>query len=475
MTISISGNDGSGKTTSIKQLNTVLKKSSNYNIEVRQEFDYFLLKYLLKLLGPDTNKTRKQYLTKEKTMVQKIVGVVWTYLVCIDLFAEALYLKVAKRSSIVILDRCIYDFLVSWKYLNIYSFPLSYIVKLFPKYDLSIILIVDPKTAFERKKDTHTYPISFYKNQTQRYHNLKTVNDNLVFVNTKNTLQHTTKIILDQVINVILKKSYLTEKNMSLVNEWLNTIKSVKITKKIKKDVTELKLTKDERNMFPKGTKLSVIKRFALKTEKNNEIDIFAKMNKNELKKHFNSSGISYEEEPDRISTKTKKRELDIHTRLSFWNIDFFNHKNISISNNRIDPFYESLFYTAHSIYKHGVIQKEDQLAYLLLFFSSDFSVKDQYEYARKHGWEEGYAKFISEVVRALQHGNYDDKTLTQYEYLSFWVKLSKKKSVPVKSICVAQYAHFRDTHLHLQKIMVKATKTTLAKNLIKKLGYKYE
>jgi len=170
--IALSGCDGSGKTTLALTLYETLK-ACGIKTEYRKEFKYFLLKYILKAL--DKNKIfreRKKFLRKEKSIskIDHLKYKFWPFFVWLDSNLEILYLKLIKRSNIIILDRCIIDHLAGFEYLkyiskNTRNLLIKYSIKPNP------IIILDnlPEIMYKRKKKTHQYPLEFYERQRRRY------------------------------------------------------------------------------------------------------------------------------------------------------------------------------------------------------------------------------------------------------------------------------------------------------------------
>lgn len=58
---------------------------------------------------------------------------------------------------------------MSFKYLGYLTRFSEWLYLHFPKPNVGIVLWVEPKVAYERKKETHSYPLSFYRIQTERY------------------------------------------------------------------------------------------------------------------------------------------------------------------------------------------------------------------------------------------------------------------------------------------------------------------
>ncbi len=166
MIIALIGNDGSGKTTTSKELATKFREIGFETI-YKHEYDYVFLKYLLKLTGGKrVEESRKQMLDENQKGVKFLV---WPALVWLDTLAQYIYFKLFKRNSIVILDRYPYDHYMSFDYLGYLTKFTRWLYLHFPKADATILLWVEPEVAYTRKKETHSYALSFYEGQTKKY------------------------------------------------------------------------------------------------------------------------------------------------------------------------------------------------------------------------------------------------------------------------------------------------------------------
>ncbi len=169
MIIAFMGNDGSGKTTIARAFREKLSRVG-LTVEYREEFDYFILKYFLKLFPTNKlGKMRNKFLKKEKVEKIPIYFKVWPLLVWFDLLLEYIWIKAFKRNRIVIMDRYAYDFLMSWEFLGYNTSFTKYLYLQFPKPDIPVILEVSPQVAYDRKKDTHDQSLDFYHIQRERY------------------------------------------------------------------------------------------------------------------------------------------------------------------------------------------------------------------------------------------------------------------------------------------------------------------
>ena len=170
MIISLIGNNGSGKTTLSKKILEYFLKNKVSVIFIG-EFDYFLLKYIKKLLGNKKLERSKNLIKDENkiTLTKRILP----YIIWFDLILEHLYFKIFCRNKIVIKDRYAYDFLMTWKELKVSSKIIECLYKIFPKPDLLFYVYTKPEIAFSRrdaqKEKEKNYDLNFYKYKTKIY------------------------------------------------------------------------------------------------------------------------------------------------------------------------------------------------------------------------------------------------------------------------------------------------------------------
>lgn len=170
MIISFSGTDGSGKTTIINEVRDILSKTGIDTV-YRHEYDYFLVRFLFRILGKEYVEGRKKRFvvpTARKDLLDRL----WPYLVLIDTTLLILWLKLTRRKSVVLLDRFLYDQLVSFEGLGVAREKDTPVRNLFLggiKPHIRIVLLVDPHTAFKRKRSTHGYPLALYQQGNESY------------------------------------------------------------------------------------------------------------------------------------------------------------------------------------------------------------------------------------------------------------------------------------------------------------------
>lgn len=170
MIITLSGVSGCGKTTLGKLLKEKLEKEG-YRVKYRVEFDYFFLKYLLKFIDFFHKEARSKIANNIliKKRYPKIISKIWAYLIFLDFLLEYFYLSIFFRKHLIIMDRCIIDLWVGWNWVGFSDKFIEWLyLKLFPKYDIMNILLIDPEVAFSRRRDRDNDFI-FYKSINDEY------------------------------------------------------------------------------------------------------------------------------------------------------------------------------------------------------------------------------------------------------------------------------------------------------------------
>lgn len=215
MIISFSGTDGSGKTTLINEVKNVLSKTG-INTIYRHEYNYIILKYFFKIAGEKKiDMRRKHFLSikTKKTPIDKL----WPYFVLIDAIFLILWLRITKRKTVVILDRFLYDQLVSFEGLGVIKKNDRFIRWLYlnaPSPDIKMILSASPHVAYERKKATHTYPIYFYERGNKNYQEIAE-RLKIKIVNTDSSLSDT----LSEIFSILFNNKKFSNK---VINKWAN-------------------------------------------------------------------------------------------------------------------------------------------------------------------------------------------------------------------------------------------------------------
>lgn len=211
MIIAFMGNDGSGKTTISRQIEKFFT-DLGFETIYKHEYEYAILRFLFKLAGQKRiEKSRDEMLVQKKRSVSYTL---WPVLVWFDLLVQYLYFRLFKRRSVILLDRYPYDQYLSFKYLGTLTKFTEWLYLHFPKPDMHLILAVSPEIAFERKKNTHSYSIHFYKDQTEEYLKLARILG-IPVINTDDTLQRT----IINVIEKFLQGSWVSSKMLNKANQ----------------------------------------------------------------------------------------------------------------------------------------------------------------------------------------------------------------------------------------------------------------
>jgi len=182
-TISVSGMDGTGKSTFCKNLSFFLKKI-NVNSKIVHFYHDNMLFKLMKVAGlikkPSLDKKyyRKTLLTARKTKKEGR-NFIWAFLHFTDSYLQYLYYLLIDRNKLLIFDRYFYDYLVSFEYLGVKG--RNFFNFLIPSPDLSLVFRINPKTAMFRKPENDlNFFVSadnLYKKIAKKY-NLLVINAN---------------------------------------------------------------------------------------------------------------------------------------------------------------------------------------------------------------------------------------------------------------------------------------------------------
>ena len=201
MIVAFIGNDGSGKTTISTHICNVLL-SKGLKVYYKPEFEYFLVGYLLKIFGKYRENLLRSFVLITTGQKRKIIFRMWPYIVWLDFLFFWLFLRIFKKETIVIFDRYIYDFLISWEYLGYINSLLGLIYLAFPTPDISFVCKVSPRVAFARKPH---YNLNFYTIQTKRYATLAR-HLGIKTVDTSKPLEETLKQVTEEVLASVLTK-----------------------------------------------------------------------------------------------------------------------------------------------------------------------------------------------------------------------------------------------------------------------------
>ena len=142
MIVSFSGNDGSGKTTIAKEFKKTLT-NAGFQVQYRQEFDYFLLKYLLKLFPQKTvQKERSSFVNAHAAKKHSFIQKLWVYFVWFDCMLEQIWLRMTDGNKIIIMDRYAHDFLMSFEYLHLSNVFVRFLFRNNKCLKMKILLLI---------------------------------------------------------------------------------------------------------------------------------------------------------------------------------------------------------------------------------------------------------------------------------------------------------------------------------------------
>lgn len=166
--VGLSGTDGSGKTT-VAKLTVEKLQASGLKAMYHHEFDYLILKPLLRLLaklGGDkrTEAIKERVLLKTETG-QPLYSDVYYILIWLDNLASYLYFKLKK--GIIIHDRWLYDFFTFFDHKYYKNRLVKKLFALFPRPNILILLVVSPETAYLRKRGDASHvehDVQYYQN-----------------------------------------------------------------------------------------------------------------------------------------------------------------------------------------------------------------------------------------------------------------------------------------------------------------------
>lgn len=200
MIVVFSGNDGSGKSTLSKLFYQKIKEERRCKVKYRRGFEYFLLKYILKLFPQagleDTRDVFLDTKIKNKGWFYKLSGMVWPAAVWLDYFFYYFYAQAAERKNIVIFDRFVLDSLVGWEYFGYGNAFIRWLYLVFPRPGLVFLLDAPGELTFRRSGADHKFPLEFYIAQRDRYLRYAAAKD-IKVVSTEQPVEFSLKEIME--------------------------------------------------------------------------------------------------------------------------------------------------------------------------------------------------------------------------------------------------------------------------------------
>lgn len=164
--ISLSGVDNAGKSTQSKLLVEHYANKSKTVYTTEFAFSYFLLRPIIKRLRKKTGSPTSGPVVKNRKFLPKL----WFIPAFIDIWlGYLLHLKpLSRKYDYILADRfycdiwlnlLYYGYITEWAYENL--------IKLLPKSDLAIVLMISPSVGHSRINDE--FPISYYNKQISMY------------------------------------------------------------------------------------------------------------------------------------------------------------------------------------------------------------------------------------------------------------------------------------------------------------------
>jgi len=191
LVVSLMGVDGSGKTTFVTKLNKKFKKRYKKikNLHLRPYF--FLTDTSIVNSNPHNQKPPRSEISSLITILM------WLFIYHIFFF-----LNLNKKNQLIIFDRYAHDILIDKKR---YRLTLSkkitqFILSLFPKPDLWIVLKGPIKLIEKRKKEL---PTNELKRQMSEYKNLSKTQKNTLVINKKNNIGKNISLIARKMKSII--------------------------------------------------------------------------------------------------------------------------------------------------------------------------------------------------------------------------------------------------------------------------------
>lgn len=191
-TVAIIGLDGSGKSTLSVSLKEYLDQLNIDSAIVHFYHDNLLYKFL-KILGFFSDSQN----TTQKTIPSRSKPAIWGFLTWIDSYIQYAYARTRYNRRLIIFDRYFYDYLVSFKFLNIKG--ISILRKTIPSPTIAIWVACEPQTALRRKPENS---LDFFVSGYESYKEIaKKYKMNIVDSTAGNWEE-----IFEQVLDILTKK-----------------------------------------------------------------------------------------------------------------------------------------------------------------------------------------------------------------------------------------------------------------------------
>lgn len=179
-TISISGLDGSGKSTLSKNLKNYLEKLG-YKVKIVHFYHENIIYKVIKRTGlldrKLNNWTYDKSRKKSIEIKKKGKSFVWAFMSYVDSYVQYVIYRLVYFNQVIVFDRFFYDYVVSFRYLKINRS--EFLFNFIPKIDEKFLLNVSPTVAYKRKPEN---VFNFFDTSAREYlrmakiYNLKIIN-----------------------------------------------------------------------------------------------------------------------------------------------------------------------------------------------------------------------------------------------------------------------------------------------------------
>ncbi len=198
MIIAFFGPSGSGKSTLLKEVKN-FSEFSGKNVAIKKEDDFISIRLLRSLLGKKMFSDYKRIKFFEKnptaqlTFFSFLVQLFYPLFVYIEFLCEYLYYEILFRREILMRDRYIYDYFVTFKdMLKIKNWLVELLYCGFPKPTLIFYLSIDENTSIKRNKNNVPNKItskqSFHEQVLKTYSQIAKAND-ILTIDTSDSLE----------------------------------------------------------------------------------------------------------------------------------------------------------------------------------------------------------------------------------------------------------------------------------------------
>lgn len=396
----------------------------------RHEYNYFILNYFFKMVGTETVERRRRLFlstSSRKTALDKL----WPYFVLMDALLLILWLKLTKRRAVVILDRFLYDQLVSFKGLGVASKVVEQLYLMAPRPDVAVVLDVSPEVAYKRKRSSHRYTLHFYAVGNTLYQKIAR-QLRFATVNTDPPLSVVFKRVLISLFSsakftrLLIRKGANNRVIYRLVSEYdLRDphLKAVRITFKRKVAMLQKTLSLTQKMMDEARIEWLLFKSYMpFPYVPTYDVDILIRpSDKLRLLTALQSKGIPYrEEELDKINIQLPSLyPVSIHFGATWEGVNYVSQKTLWRDIQNVVwhgcsvkvPGYgaELLIHAAHIFFELSFIRLSDAL-YLSELMKKDIDWKNLLRETERYNWKAAFLLVIQLVERIARNSEIEIK-----------------------------------------------------------------